>query len=137
MELHAADVLLVTGLNYKQLDHALRTGVMRSRGGGQSGLPRRFGLYDLVAFALLYNVLQAGIPARAVGSALRFVQRVKSGQSLEQLRNTLIWTDGRTARLLRMGQTVPKTHRAVSYMLDLEAALRRVQGRLTTHSHVG
>jgi hypothetical protein len=104
---------------------------MRSRGGDGSGSPRRFGLYDLLALALLHDVLRARIPARAVAPALRLVQRGEHLPALDQLGDTAVWTDGRTATLIRIGGIAQKPAiRTVSYVLDLAGVAERVSARL-------
>jgi hypothetical protein len=131
MEYQARDAVRVSGLSYRQLDHCLRSGWMRSRGGEGSGSPRRFSLYDLLALALLHDVLHARIPARAVAPALRLVQRGERLPGLDQLGDTAVWTDGRTATLVRIGGIAQKaTTRTVNYVLDLGGVAERVSARL-------
>jgi hypothetical protein len=130
MEFHAHDAVRVSGLSYKQIDYTLRSGWMRSRGGGQSGLPRIFNVYDLVAFSVLRAVLRSGVPARKVAAALRLVQRGGAHLRVDRLKDALLWTDGRAAALIRKGHSVPVKGRAVQYLLDIGAAAARVQARL-------
>jgi DNA-binding transcriptional MerR regulator len=127
MEFQARDVLRVTGLSYRQLDHCLRSGLMgfagRSCGRGRR---RRFGVYDLIALTLLRNVLQAGVPAQAVAPALRLVQSGQSLPTLDRLHDTAVWTDGDVAVLTQTGERSPRSSEVISYVLDLGCAAAHV-----------
>jgi hypothetical protein len=130
MKYQARDAIRVSGLSYRQLDYCIRSGLMLSCGGGGHGFPRGFRLQDLLALALLREVLRAGIPARAVAPALRLVQRARGLPSLDQLGDTAVWTDGRAATLVRKGEVARKPTRTISYVLDLGTVAERVNARL-------
>jgi hypothetical protein len=127
MEFHAGDALRVSGLSYKQIDHTIRSGWLRDRGGGKSGLPRLFTRCDLVALAVLHDVLGARIPAGRVAPALRLIQR---SRRLNPMSGTLVWTDGRTATIVQRGEPVRMKPGTVHYVLDLGNAAQRVNERL-------
>jgi hypothetical protein len=134
MELSACHITQATGLSYRRLDHSIRAIAFRPTGGGGHGpgSRRRFGWRDLLVFALVADVLENGIPLRAVVPALRLVQRSGDLPSLERLRGYAIWTDGRRARLLppaRRGLPSLRTG-AVAHVLALGTAAVRVQARL-------
>jgi hypothetical protein len=87
---------------------------------------------------LLGEVLRAGVRVRAVSPALRFVQRGRHLPPLEQLEEAVVWTDGRSARLVRRGEP-PETRSgsgALAYLLNLGGAVQRLRSELQKTSTV-
>lgn len=130
MMFQAREALRISGLSYRQLDHVFRQKLLRLTGGGGSGVPRRFGVYDLVALALLRDALQAGIPARAVAPALRLIQQGHVLPALDRLAGTRVWCDGHAAKVVRAGAVAGKQSRSIAFLLDLGAVAERVNARL-------
>jgi hypothetical protein len=132
MKFKAHDVVRASGLSYRQLDYSLRTGILRLSGGSVCGygVPRRFGLGDVVALAVLHDALDVGVAPSTVAPALRLVQRQVSERLLDRVRDTFVSTDGRRARFMKKGEVIEKTGGVVMYIFDLGAVVDRVQDRL-------
>jgi hypothetical protein len=130
----AGEVVRISGLTYRQLDHALRSGVMKPSGGGGNGRgsPRRFSMRDLLALRVVWEVLRSGVLIRTVVPALRFIQRGRGLPSLENLGEAAVWTDGREVVFL-IGESrhdARPSASAVTHLIDLSSAAKHVRGWL-------
>ncbi len=134
MKFHARDALQISGLSYKQLDHCLRSGILRPSGGGGHGYgsPRCFTQRDLVAIVLLSDVLRASIRVSAVAAALRYVQRGHGFPALTELGDAALMTDGTGVALVKGEPTSPwSSTRRITYLLDLGGAAAKVLAMTT------
>lgn len=135
----ARDVVRLSGLSYRQVDHLLRTGVFRlGRAAGPGrGCPRQFSLREVLALALARDMLQAGLSPKVIATALRFVQRAAALPPLEELGAATMWTDGLDVVVSLDGaaETRPLS-KPVAHVIDLGSASRRVMGALAAMTGV-
>jgi hypothetical protein len=131
MDYEARDALRVARLTHRQMDHAIRSGVVWPTDGPGRGFFRQFSVRDLLALVLLGDVLRAGVRVQAVGPALRLIRRGRLPE-LAALGGVSIWTDGHAARVVRRGERLGGRRAAagVTYLLDVGAAAKRLRAEL-------
>ena len=89
-----ADVLRITGVSYRQLDHWTRRGIVvpSVRPASGSGSRRLYSFRDLVAIRMLKRLTDAGVSLHNLGRAVQTLRRLGE----DDLASSVLVTDGHT-----------------------------------------
>jgi DNA-binding transcriptional MerR regulator len=99
-----ADVLRITGVSYRQLDHWTRRGIVvpSVRPASGSGSRRLYSFRDLVAIRMLKRLTDAGVSPNNLGKAVQTLRRLGE----DDLASSVLVTDGETVYCCRSDDEV-------------------------------
>lgn len=99
-----ADVLRITGVSYRQLDHWTRRGIVvpSVRPASGSGSRRLYSFRDLVAIRMLKRLTDAGVSLHNLGRAVQTLRRLGE----DDLASSVLVTDGETVYCCRSDDEV-------------------------------